>query len=202
MADHRKLSNSEFLNLLNQLATKADGNAADFGLTQDIVDEAKARRIGLQTKVNDQTAKKSAAKASTSVVNQTRKGDDEFLSDVKAMMRLAKVSPDKFIEAGFDEDDSIVSIIVPQTPTDLVVSGASDGINKLKFNRNGNKPKTVFLVEAKIGNATDFVIIGTSMKQTFEHKNQKPGVKIVYRIRAQRGDDYSDYSNTANVYDV
>jgi len=202
MADHRKLSNSEFLNLLNQLATKADGNAADFGLTQDIVDEAKARRIGLQTKVNDQTAKKSAAKASTSVVNQTRKGDDEFLSDVKAMMRLAKVSPDKFIEAGFDEDDSIVSIIVLQTPTDLVVSGASDGINKLKFNRNGNKPKTVFLVEAKIGNATDFVIIGTSMKQTFEHKNQKPGVKVVYRIRAQRGDDYSDYSNTVTVYDV
>lgn len=202
MADHRKLSNSEFLNLLNQLATKADGNAADFGLTQDIVDEAKTRRIGLQTKVNDQTAKKSAAKASTSIVNQTRKGDDEFLSDVKTMMRLAKVSPDKFIEVGFDEDDSIVSIIIPQTPTDLVASGTSDGINKLKFNRNGNKPKTVFLVEAKIGNATDFVIIGTSMKQTFEHKNQKPGVKVVYRIRAQRGDDYSDYSNTATVYET
>ncbi|HQU84516.1 MAG TPA: hypothetical protein PKY59_15365 [Pyrinomonadaceae bacterium] len=201
MADHRRLSNSEFVNLLNEIATKADGNAADFGLTQDLIDEAKTRKIGLQAKVSDQIAKRDAAKAATTVVTQTRKSDDQFVSDLKAKMRLEKVSPDKFIEAGFDADDSIQTVIVPQTPTDLVVEGFSNGTNKLKFNRNGNKKNTVFLVDAKIGNAADSVIVGTTTKTTFEHKNQKPGVKVTYRVRAQRGDDLSDYSNPATVYE-
>lgn len=202
MADHRRLSNSDFINLLNEIVKKADGKAAEFGLTQDLVDEAQTRQTGLQTKVSDQIAKRDASKAATTVTKQTRKSDDQFVSDLKAKMRLAKVSPDKFAEIGFDPDDSVATVIVPQTPTDLVVEGFSNGTNKLKFNRNGNKPSTIFNIEAKIGNATDFVIIGTTMKQTFEHKNQKPGVKVVYRIRAQRGDDYSDYSNTATVYET
>ena len=202
MADHRKLSNSDFLNLLNEITTKADGNAASFGLTQDLIDEAKTRRNGFEVKLTDQIAKKDASKAATTLMGQTRKSDDQFVSEMKATMRLAKVPPNKFEELGLDADDSIASIIAPQTPTDLVVEGFSNGTNKLKFNRNGNKQNTIYLVEAKSGDAADFVIVGTTTKTTFEHKNQKPGVKTVYRVRAQRGDDYSDYSNPATVYET
>ena len=202
MADHRKLSNSEFINLLNEIATKAEGKAEEFGLTQEIVDDAKARRLNLQAKLSDQIAKRDAAKAATTVINQTRKSDDQFISDLKVRMRLEKVPPEKFVEAGLDADDSTPSVVAPQTPTDLVVEGFSNGTNKLKFNRNGNKKNTVFIIEAKSGDAVDFVIVGTTTKTTFEHKNQKPGVKTVYRVRAQRGGDYSDYSNLATVYET
>ncbi|MCD9185372.1 MAG: hypothetical protein LUM44_02995 [Pyrinomonadaceae bacterium] len=202
MADHRKLSNSDFLNLLNEITAKADGNAASFGLTQDLIDEAKTRRNGFEVKLTDQIAKKDASKAATTLMGQTRKSDDQFVSEMKATMRLAKVPPNKFEELGLDADDSIASIIAPQTPTALVVEGFSNGTNKLKFNRNGNKQNTIYIIEAKSGDAADFVIVGTTTKTTFEHKNQKPGVKTVYRVRAQRGDDYSDYSNTATVYET
>ena len=79
-------------------------------------------------------------------------------------MRAAKVSADKFIELGFDADDLTPSAIAAFTPSGLVVQGFSNGTNELKFNRNGNKQGTTFLIEAKIGEAPGHAIIGTTRK--------------------------------------
>lgn len=198
--DHRKLSNSEVRDLLNNIFTKGDGNAANFGVTQDLIDEAKTRGNALTAKMNDQTAKKAASKAATTSLNLERKDDDEWLSDFKLLMRTNKVSADKFVEFGFDADDLVPSPIAPQTPLELFVIGSSNGINALKWKSNGNKPRVIYLIEAKIGAATDYTIVGTSTKTSFNHKNQTPGVKAMYRVRAQRGEELSDYSNEAVVY--
>lgn len=201
MSDHRRLSNSEFRYLLNDIFTKAGGNEAEFGLTPAIVDDVKDRRDGMTAKIDDKVAKKAAAKASTSALNLERKDANELVSDLKMAMRAAKVSANKFIELGFDADDLTPSAVALFTPSGLVVQGFSNGTNELKFNRNGNKQGPTFLIEARIGEATDYIIIGTTRKQNFKHLGQKPGVKIVYRVRAQRGDDFSQYSNDAVVYE-
>jgi hypothetical protein len=201
MSDHRKLSHNGLFNLLNDIHEKAKDDPAEFGLTAAIIDIVKDKRDGMGTRIADQTAKKAAAKASTTALKTFRKGSDDAVSDVKIAMRAAKVPADKFVQLGFDADDLTPSAIAVSPPSDLVVQGFSNGTNELKFNRNGNKQGTVFIIEAKIGSATEFAIVGTTQKQTFRHTGQKPGVKTVYRVRAQRGDDLSEPSNEAVVYE-
>lgn len=201
MSDHRRLNNGDFYSFLDRIFAKGSGNEADFGLTPEIINQIKAIRDGLLVGMNDQAAKKAEAKASTSALNQKRKNGDNLVADIKLAMRAAKVPEDKFIEMGFDADDATPTPSLLLMPSDLSVKGFSNGVNALKYNRNGNKHGTIFIIEARTGDATEYSIVGTTTKTTFEHKNQKPGVKVVYRVRAQRGDEISDPSNEAVVYD-
>lgn len=195
------MSNTELKAAIDELIAKANGNAADYGLTQDLIDEIKADNVTFEADIGNQILKKAEAKASTTKLNGTRKSLDDKVSKAKRRAKDSGVSADKLNEIGFEADDTGLSTGDVQTPTDLLVEGFSNGTNKLRFNRNGNKPNTIFNVEAKIGDAANFVIVGSTSKTTFEHKNQTPGVKVIYRVRAQRGDDFSDYSNPATVYE-
>ena len=201
MSDHRKLSNSSFRDLLNSIFTTGSGRAEEFGLTEELIDEAKSRGGVINTKITKQVTTKAAAKAATTDLNLQRKSDNEFVSGLKIAMRAARVPADKFVAMGFDADDLTVSSIAVQSPADLSVKGVSNGINTLKFNRNGNKQGTIFLIEAKIGDAAEWTIVATTTKTGFEHKGQKPGVKVLYRVRAQRGEEISEPSNEAVVYE-
>lgn len=200
--DHTKLSNSKFRELLDKILEKADGNAADYFLTQSQLDELKTVKTTLTNEITDQTTKQAAAKAATQKLGQTRKGADKLVSLVKKTMKAnSKFTADKYVDLGFDADDLTPSAIAPQTPLDLSVTGFSNGTNELKFKRNGNKTATVFIIEAKIGDAASYSIIGTTTKTTFRHTGQKPGLKILYRVRAQNGDQLSEYSNEAIIYE-
>ena len=86
-------------------------------------------------------------------------------------------------------------------PTNLVAYGTDIGINLLSWNRNGNKANTTFIIEAKIGAATTWQIVGTATKAEFKHTGQTPGQKVSYRVLARRPAGDSDFSNTAVVYD-
>lgn len=200
MSDHRKLSHSEFKNLLENIASKATGDPSVFGLTPEIVTAVTNSRGEITNGIADNIAKKDAARAATTVLLSKRKTGDDLVSHIKATMRLARMPSEKFHELGLDGDDPSNTPAAPQTPLDLLAEGFSGGNNRLKFRRNGNRPQTIFIVEAKIGAAETFSIVGTTTKTTFLHKNQTPGVKIVYRVRAQRNDEFSDYSNSAIVY--
>lgn len=201
MADHRRLSNSEFKNLLDGIETKGDGDAAVYGLTQGLIDRVKANRDVLAADIADQTAKRAAGKAATKKLNATRAAGNKLASTIKQTMKLAGVAESRIVDLGFDADDAIDTPIGAQTPTELSVEGFSNGSNKMKFKRSGNKVNTIFDVEAKIGDTADFVIVGTTTTTTFNHKNQTPGVKVVYRVRAHRGNsEFSEYSNEAIVY--
>lgn len=201
MSDHRRFSNSAFKVVLDEFITKTNGKAANYGLTQSLIDQIIAGNDTFGDDINNQALKKAEAKASTTKLNGTRETLDELYAKAKRTAKDSGVSADKLAEINFEADDTGKSAVVPQTPLDLLVEGFSNGKNSLKWNRNGNKPGTIFIVEAKTGDETKFSIVGTTTKSNFDHKDQKPGVKQVYRVRAQRGDDFSDYSNEAVVYE-
>lgn len=200
MANHRNLNNSEFRELLDLISQKATGAPADFGLTAALIAEVDASSGEIGEGIADQIIKRSAAKASTTTLKGRRKTGDDLVSRIKQTMKLAGVPPQKFEELGLDADDASASTSQPVQPIELLVEGFSSGKNVLKFNKNGNKKTAVYLVEAKTGAANDFVIVGTTTKTTFNHTGQTPGTKVTYRVRAQRGDELSDYSNEATVY--
>ncbi len=200
--DHTKLSHSEFKDMLDHISAKADGNAADFFITQDLVNQIKSAGTELDSDISDQTAKQAAAKAATTKLGQTRKNADKLVSLLKRTMKSnAAFTSDKYVEFGFDADDLTPSAVVLQAPQNLTVKGFSNGTNELKFDRNGNKTGTVFIIEGKVGESANYSIIGTTTKTSYRHAGQKPGVKIVYRIRAQRGEQFSEYGNEAVIYE-
>lgn len=200
MKNHRRLGIAQFLGGMNNLITKADGNEATYGFVAADTVTAKAIRDGLEENEAAKTAKRAELKALTTQGKNLRSQGNDFISLLKTTATSKKIPLATQQEIGFGDDDKIPSKIPVYDPADLVVTGASNGINTLKWNKNDNKAGTIYNIEALIGEATDFIIVGTTTVTRFEHKNQKPGNEITYRIRAQRGDDFSDYSNEATVY--
>lgn len=116
-------------------------------------------------------------------------------------MIKVKAIPDALIELlGLDPDSTNLTPIVPVAPTDLVVEGRSNGINYLRWKSGGNKPRTTYIIEAKIGAATEYVFIKATTKVRFEHKNQTPGIKALYRAKAVNADLESPFSNEGVIY--
>ena len=116
-------------------------------------------------------------------------------------MKAVHSGPEEYDAIGFDPPARVRRMIEPQAPTELSAKGYSNGVNILGFKGN-NRPNTVrYLIEAKVGDAADYAIIGVSKAQKFKHENVTPGVPCQYRVRAQaaRG-PASECSNEAAVY--
>ncbi len=88
----------------------------------------------------------------------------------------------------------------PIAPTALLASPDADGTNTLTWNGNGNKARTTYLIEAMIGSATTFAVVGDTTAQSFAHRGQTPGVTVTYRVTASRAKMRSAPSQTAAVY--
>lgn len=200
MENHQNLSHGEFKIALDQLVAEAGGNPAEFDLSPAEIDALQAGSETLNTDIKDQAAKAAASKAATTKLTETRKTLNTLFAKARRRAKDSGAAPDRLVAAGIQPDDKIKSKIPVYDPQDLVASGSSNGTHTTKWDKNGNQDGTLYNVEVLLGAAADFVLVGTTTVPHFEHKNQKPGVKAVYRVRAQRGDDFSDYSNEASLY--
>ena len=151
--------------------------------------------------VSQLNAAKETLKSATQNKNVARK---KAVADARALARRvqsnAAVTPGLKSLLGLNPKTNKPGVVQPVTPTDLVADGYSNGVNELKWNRNGNHPSTVFLVEAQIGTATEFTQIGAVTAAKFTHSGVTPGMKVVYRVRARRRNVVSDPSNFATLY--
>ena len=92
------------------------------------------------------------------------------------------------------------SVSTPLAPSELMVTPGADGVNRLTWKRGDDVESTLYDIEAQIGNSPDFVLVYTTGARRFDHKNQMPGAKIVYRVSARRRGISSGYSNLAQAY--
>ncbi len=75
-----------------------------------------------------------------------------------------------------------------------------NGNNELRWNRNGDKPNTIFVIEAQIGEATEWTYVDSTAETKYTHTNQKPGTQIAYRVKATRKGESSPWSAVAVAY--
>ena len=59
----------------------------------------------------------------------------------------------------------------------------------------------MYVIEALLGDTNGFQMVDVVTDTKYIHKGQTPGVMIVYRVRAKRGDNLSIPSNEAAVYE-
>ena len=140
-------------------------------------------------------------KSATQNKNTARK---KAIADARALARRVQsnpaVTPALKSNLGLNPKTNKPGAVTPITPVGLMAEGYSNGVNELKWNRNGNHPSTVFLVEALIADAPDFVQIGGVTATKFTHSGVTPGQKITYRVVARRRNVYSDPSDVAVLY--
>jgi len=124
----------------------------------------------------------------------------ELIQNVKYMMKGARCGKSEFQAVGLDPPVRVRQMVLPKTPKELSAAGSSNGVTVLKFAGRNPSNSVTYLVEAKIGDAKQYRIIGSTRSQWFKH-NAKPGEFCQYRVRAQAARGLvSTWSNEAIVY--
>ena len=179
----------------------AEQNAADLGINGDELDALKEWRDGFADALVNVSAKRTAYTTAVGGKNASRAALE---SGARVVVRRIQANPNVTDETrktlGIGVRDRVPSSHAPLAPTGLVVNGLASGTNVLKWNRGANAGGVLFVVEAKIGAATEFALVDVVKPTRYSHENQTPGVKAVYRIRARRGQTLSNPSSEGAVY--
>ena len=125
----------------------------------------------------------------------------KILTAYKFAMRGVGADEGEYEVVGFDPPADPRSRVKPKRPSWLSATGFSNGVNKLKFKGNNVPGRVTYIVEANRGDGAGWFLIGSTRKQSFEHKPVVPGQRYEYRVRAEatRG-QVSSWSNKGVVY--
>lgn len=201
MPDFIPKNDTEFAAWLANFNTIANANLAALGLVAADVTANVTNTTTLNTAIATNVTAQAAALAATQG-KKTARRTVELSSRTLARRIQANPAVSNALkeQLGLTVRNSPPTAIVPVAPADLVVSGSDSGVNLLQWKGNGNKSGTQYLIETKIGAATQWTITDVTTKAKYSHVSQTPGVKAMYRVRAKRGDVLSGYSNEAIVY--
>ena len=72
------------------------------------------------------------------------------------------------------------------TVTGLQINACANGVNEIKWNRTGNAPSTIFLVENRMNLSTDWDFVAAVTRTNYNHEGQTPGQAQFYRITSIR----------------
>jgi len=198
---YKKMKNPEFTifveNMLNQAELNKTTLEFDAAKVTELTSGNTALKVKLLSIQNLQDTLDSEIQAVKTLRGKMNNGVEKLEKDADNNDKVTESLKELL---GFDVKTQNAGVSGISVPVDLLVNGTSDGINHLKWNRNGNRYGTTFIIEAKIGDSNTWVIIDAITVTKYEHKNQTPGVKVQYRVRAKRGDLESTASNVAVVY--
>jgi len=198
---HTRMSNAEFTIFCTNLLNEIDINKATLGFSTEKVTQLQNGNDLHKTDLVTRTNLEDGVKAVNVGIRARRKDLNKLVSKLEADAKNNDDVSDSLLETlGFDARESNIAAQPLNPPKELSVSGSSDGVNRLKFNRNGNKQGTLFYIYAKTGDAGEAVLIEVITGTKYDHKGQKPGVKVQYFVKAKRGEEESAASNTAIVY--
>jgi hypothetical protein len=196
-----KMSDPEFSVWLENFNTVAEAKKDTLGLATPQITEMDDIKSELNVALNEKQAAEDVKKAKTVILRAKRKAAMKKVAYYNIIFKANDLITDDIIEElGFDASDAIPALLSPQQPIELTVQGFSTGINSLKWKKNGNKQNTVYIIDSRKETAAAFSFAGTTTKAKFDHKDQKPGERTFYRVRAMRNDEESSNSNEAVIY--
>lgn len=203
MANYIPAKDDEFKDWLGNFIIVANANLATLGLIAGDITQLSTDRGTLDTAINDAEVKKAASKSATQLKDTIRKSaEGKVRGIVKRIQANTAVSNALKAQLQITITSSASSSSpTPISPTALIPKVIGSGEYELSWSRNGNKNGTFFVIEAIIGSAGSWTQIFATTKTKYIHGNNTPGEKIVYRVKAQRGEFQSSASNIAIVND-
>jgi len=194
-----RISDEEFVMNFEDFVDTAMANKTVLNYSAEDQAEGNALKADLLSDLNAIQAAQATLDGLKATFSNRRKTASEFQNSRKKYFDSNPNTTDALrAELKINKPASGASIVAQ--PLNLSAEGFESGINKLKWERNGNPQHRNFTVEYRVGETGQWLIAGTTRKTTYNHKNQTPGVKIYYRVFANTDEEQSPHSNTAVVY--
>lgn len=198
MANYMPATEGAYLVWQNNFVSVAGDNAATLGLSAGEVstittatanfasayDAVEAAKLAYQAAI---LTKKAAEAASRETLRQYAM---EFKNNPSVSLALKT-------NLGLNMTITPLGPVVP--PSDLTATAYTNGVNRLKWKRNGNR-QTVFIIEALYAGSSEWTIVGQATKTSIDFEDCVVGQGVTYRVRAMRSAVESAPSNFASVY--
>jgi len=186
---------------LENFIAVAGANLAALGLTNAEVNSVSIAQVSFEGNLADvNTAKKNYESAVEAKNTGKRVAVNLVRPLVKRIQAKAGVSNALKAQLGITVRDTEPTPIEPVPPVNLIVTGLPSGTNALDWKRGGNAPGTQFVVEYRMSDSNQWQMADVVTRTRYQHTNQRPGIAMVYRVRARRGTQVSEPSNEATVY--
>lgn len=191
----------KFAATLQNILTVANANLDVLNLTANDLAPLQTSQETLRTKIAASIAQRAAAFASTIERRNARTSAATNLRLLQSKIKTNPALPPQLAtQLGIKSNSGRTQSLTPQTPADLVVTPDVNGTNTLRWKAGGNKRGAIYVVEARVGSATEFTFVNNSTRLSFAHTGQSLGISVSYRVKAQRNDKVSAYSNEAVAY--
>lgn len=195
-----ELGNAEFLPWLENLINVINVNRATLPISADKITALEARRASHETKLNRQTEAEAASQSATRDLNDDRKLSNEDISFINTVFKADKSIPrELLVEMGLRVSDGKTSP-PPNEPSNLLVTPNAAGYTDLKWDKNGNKPNTIYDIQAQTDGTATWEHVESVNATKYRHLNRKVGEQVVYRVRARRAGQESAWSSPAVAY--
>ena len=191
----------QFQASMETLVTRLEADEAAYGI---VAADSLALRNALSAFNNALVAADTAkAAANTAVANKdaARVALEALVRPLVARIQVNPVVTDANRQlAGIPIRDTIRTFSAPTPPQNLIATADASGVTTLKWDAGANAAGVQYVVEARIGNATEFSRVDVVTARTYRHTGVTVGQHAEYRVRARRGTAESGPSNTASVY--
>ncbi len=183
---------------LTNFKTVATANESVLDLTADELLAINAGTADFNTKM---TALEAAKKAQSGATSNKNGSKSEISSTVRGLARKFKANPN--VSEGLLNSLGVLANGTTGpvvTVNGVEAMGCDDGVNTIKFNRNGNVQGTTFVIEYKVQGSSVWLFGNAITKTTWNHEGQTPGQQIWYRITSARAGQRSAPSVPVSVY--
>jgi hypothetical protein len=200
------MSNNDFLpredsqlqNWLDNFLSACVKNDEVLQLDADQINTINTQILGFDTGMTNVTATKAAAKSAVTAKNTAK---STISATVRTFAKQFKADPtipaSVLSELGIVANAGNGPVV---TVSSLTVMGCDDGVNKLKWDRNGNASGTLFIIEYKLQGQANWGIAGAVTKSSFDHVDQEPGQTVYYRVVSTRGGQTSNPTSAVVAY--
>lgn len=196
-----KMSHPSFVIWVGNMLSVLEENKETLGVDDELIESLKEARASLASGLDERQTLEDSLSGKNREIKSDRENLNKAASRIQGLAKLnAKIPAGLVEQLGFGASRVASTSSTPTQPLDLVATGSSDGINRLKWSRNGNRQGVMFVIEAKTGEAGEWTIVDVVTNSKFDHKNQTPGARVQYRVKAKRGTIVSSASNIAIVY--
>lgn len=183
---------------LKQFVAYCVANEKELGLTPEVISELTALRDAYTSVLQESVRLKAELKGVTKQKGEARNAATQV---ARSLANQFKANPEiSAIALGHLGLITRKSAHPLQPVNKLTVVGFENGINQLKWNRNGNSSDTVFLVEYSLNSGGTWFFAGAVSKVKFIHGNQTPGRTVHYRVFANRSGVTSTPTKAVPVY--
>jgi len=201
MPDYLPTTDSEFQTWAANFTSVVQANltalglsATEIGALDNVVDEFATRLSSTNT---SRIALEAAVQAKKTARVQAER-------DIRGLVQRIQANPNVSdtlkASLGVTVRENTRSSTPPVMPIGVMAQPFATGMNVLTWDRSANKSGTQFVIECKAPSAGAWTFIGVTTKTKYSHAGQTPGVALLYRIIAQRGDQTSAPSEAVMVY--